>query len=127
MNKGLSDNQVEQFHEQGYLTGLRVWDDRVVERAQTHFRIVTAELESHGLDHNDVNGWWALNRTYWNLCSTPGILNCLEDLLGGDLFIFGGQYFLKNPGDGRRACAAKGCPPRSGYNPSSAWPGGLVG
>jgi len=66
MNKALSDNQVEQFHEQGFLAGLPVWDDRVVERAQAHFRQVTAELESHGLTHNDVNGWWALNRTYWN-------------------------------------------------------------
>ena len=100
MNKALSDHQVSQFHEQGFLAGLRVWDDRVVEQAQSHFRQVTADLESHGLTHNDVNGWWALNRTYWNLCAIPEILDCLEDLLGADLFIFGGQYFLKNPGDG---------------------------
>ena len=79
---------------------MRVWDDDTVQQAQSHFRQVTAELEAKGLTHNDVNGWWALNRTYWKLCTTPAVLDCLEDLLGPDLFIFGGQYFLKKPGDG---------------------------
>jgi hypothetical protein len=41
MNKVLSDQQMEQFHEQGFLAGLRVWDDNTVERAQSHFRQVT--------------------------------------------------------------------------------------
>jgi hypothetical protein len=38
MNKALSDQQIEQFRDQGFLAGLRVWDDNTVERAQSHFR-----------------------------------------------------------------------------------------
>jgi hypothetical protein len=101
MNKMLSAEQIEQFHDQGYIKGIRVLDDEQLEQARELFEKVTAGLAEKGLTHNDVNGWWAVHKGFWDVCKTPAILDCFEDLLGPDLFIWGGQYFCKAPGDGK--------------------------
>ena len=101
MNKHLSDNQIAQFRELGYVKSIRVLDEQQVAEAQQKFLQYRAFLKEHDLTLNDVNGWWAVNRSYWNVCTTSVVLDCLEDLLGPDLMIWGGQYFAKTPGDGK--------------------------
>ena len=78
MGKGLTEAQIEQFRERGYVKNLRVWDEATIDRARRHFQRVTGELAALGLTHNDVNGWWAVNRGYWELCRTPAVLDCLR-------------------------------------------------
>ena len=99
MNKMLSPEQIEQFRERGFIKGVRVFDDIQLEKARALFEKVTAQLAEKGLAHNQVNGWWAVHRGYWEICQTPAVLDCFEDLLGPDLFIWGGQYFYKAPHD----------------------------
>ncbi len=101
MNKRLSNDQVAQFRELGYVKSIPVLDGQQVAKAQSKFVENSEVLKKHGLTHNDVNGWWAVNRSYWEVCMTPAILDCLEDLLGPNLLIWGGQYFAKMPGDGK--------------------------
>ena len=44
--------------------------------------------------------WHKANRWYYKLCRTPAILDYVEDLLGLNFYQWGGQFFVKYPGDG---------------------------
>lgn len=100
MNKFLTDMQIAHFHEMGYIKNIPVLDQSALVVARNDFEYFTQQLTLQDLTHNDVNGWWAVNRSFYNLCRTPVVLDCFEDLLGPDLLIWGGQYFHKAPGDG---------------------------
>ena len=46
--------------------------------------------------------WWhALDRELYELCRTDTILDRVESLLGPDFYLWGTQFFAKDPGDGK--------------------------
>ena len=52
------------------------------------------------VDVSRVNMWHKCSRWFHDLCRTPVILDYVEDLLGPDFYQWGGQFFVKYPGDG---------------------------
>ena len=100
MRHRLTERQIEQFHEEGYLRGLRVLDDAAVAALRRKYLEFTERLRAKGLTHNDVNGWWAVNSYFFGVCQTCAVLDYVECLLGPNLMIWGGQFFAKDPHDG---------------------------
>ena len=52
------------------------------------------------IDLNQTAQWHKASRKFYNLCVTPLILNYVEDLIGPNFVLWGGQFLLKKPHDG---------------------------
>jgi hypothetical protein len=88
-----------QFERDGYVKGLPVFAAEAVPALQRGFAELAARLPP-GLHVSRVNNWHKASRWFHDLCRTPAILDVVEDLLGPDFFQWGGQFFVKYPGDG---------------------------
>jgi len=88
-----------QFGRDGYVKNLPVFDADGVAELQVLFRDLAARLPAD-VDINRVNMWHKASRRFHDLCRTPAILDYVEDLIGPDFFQWGGQFFVKYPGDG---------------------------
>lgn len=93
----LTDAEKLQFGERGYVKNLPVFDADAVAHLQQRFDELWGKLPE-GTDINKVNCWHKANRWTYDLCGTPAILDCVEDLLGQDMFLWGCQFFCKLPG-----------------------------
>ena len=98
--KRLTREQVEQYHAAGYLKGLPVFSAQEVGRLREEFPRLAALLPE-GTNINFVNWWHKRNQFLYDLCMDPRVLDPVEDLLGPDFFLWGSQFFAKEPGDGR--------------------------
>ncbi|MBL8701609.1 MAG: phytanoyl-CoA dioxygenase family protein [Alphaproteobacteria bacterium] len=95
----LSADEKRQFAEKGYIKGLPVFAPEGVAALQALFRELSSRLPP-GTDINRVNMWHKASRSFHALCRTPAILDYVEDLIGPDFYQWGGQFFVKYPGDG---------------------------
>ena len=98
-NRRLSEIEVLQFKKDGYLTGLPVFDESSNSDLGNFFLEFSSRLES-SIDLNQTAQWQKASRQFYNLCVTPVILNYVEDLIGPNFVLWGGQFFLKEPKDG---------------------------
>ena len=98
--KRLSPEQVEQYHSSGYLKGLPVFSGEEARLLREEFPRLAALLPV-GTNINFVNWWHKRNRFLYDLCMDPRLLDPVEDLLGPDFFLWGSQFFVKEPGDER--------------------------
>ena len=94
----LTPDQVRQYHDRGYLRGFRVFDDGEVARLQAEYEELP-KLLPPGTNINFVNWWHKRNRFLYDLCMDPRLLDHVEDLLGPNFFLWGSQFFVKEPGD----------------------------
>ncbi len=99
MNR-LTGEQVERYHAHGYLKGFRVFGDAEVRAMQQEFDRVLGLLPPE-TNVNFVNWWHKKNRFFYDVCTTPALLDYVEDLLGPNFYLWGSQFFVKDPGDGR--------------------------
>ena len=93
----LTAPEKSQYRERGYVKNLPVFDAAGVAALQQRFDELWGRLPE-GTDINKVNCWHKANRWAYDLCATPAILDCVEDLLGENLFLWGCQFFCKLPG-----------------------------
>jgi non-heme Fe2+,alpha-ketoglutarate-dependent halogenase len=93
----LTEAEKTQFRERGYVKNLPAFDAAAVSQLQQRFDELLAKLPD-GTDINKVNCWHKANRWVYDICKTPAILDCVEDLLGQDMFLWGCQFFCKLPG-----------------------------
>jgi non-heme Fe2+,alpha-ketoglutarate-dependent halogenase len=97
----LTDDEAAQYRERGYVKNLPLFDAEGVARLQGRFDDLLARLPA-GTDINKVNCWHKANRWVYDLCCTPAILDCVEDLIGPDIMLWGCQFFCKLPDAGER-------------------------
>ena len=95
----LSDAEKKQYERDGYIKNLPVFSADGVSQLQGLFEDLSGRLPED-VDINLVNMWHKASRRFHDLCRTPAILDYVEDLLGPDFFQWGGQFFVKYPGDG---------------------------
>jgi len=94
--KRLTPAQVRQFREQGYVAGIPIFTDAELAPLRAEFERVRALVP---VNINFVNWWHKKNRTFYGACTDPRLLDCVEDLLGPSFFLWGSQFFVKDPGD----------------------------
>ena len=95
----LTNEEKERYLKDGYLTGLPVFDVEAKDDLNDLFVSLSSRLSSD-IDINQTNMWHKASLKFYNLCRTPAILDYVEDLLGPNFFLWGGQFFLKEPKDG---------------------------
>jgi ectoine hydroxylase-related dioxygenase (phytanoyl-CoA dioxygenase family) len=95
----LTAAEKQQYAHDGYVKNLPVYSPEGVSQLQSLFADLAARLPDD-VDINLVNMWHKASRQFHDLCRTPAILDYVEDLLGPDFYQWGGQFFVKYPGDG---------------------------
>ncbi len=96
----LRREQVEFFYENGYLRGIPVCDAARVERNLTGLEALKRELAPRT---TLSEGTFVQERHYpylYDLANNPALLDCVEDLLGPDIILWGVHIACKEPGDG---------------------------
>lgn len=99
MPKALTQNQVDQYHKDGYVTGIQVMPEK--EAAAIRYRIETFEKESGKQAGKTLRVKshlilpWILE-----IARDPRILDVVEDILGPDIMLFISVIWDKQPGDG---------------------------
>lgn len=96
----LTQAQVAEYEARGYLKGFRVFSDEEVARLQQEYDHLLTLLPP-GTHVSFVNWWHKKNRFLYDLCMDPRLLDYVEDLLGPNFFLWGSQFFSKEPGDER--------------------------
>ena len=92
----LSNKERYQYRNDGYLTGLPVFSSEALDDLHSFFVSLSSQLNK-SIDLNQTAQWQKASLVFYKLCTTPQILNYVEDLLGPNFFLWGGQFFLKEP------------------------------
>ncbi|MCH9674608.1 MAG: phytanoyl-CoA dioxygenase family protein [Gammaproteobacteria bacterium] len=95
----LTASEIDQYRTLGYVKNLPVFGPDAVGQLQAKFEELAALLPE-GIDINQVNMWHKANRWVAAFCRNEAILDYVEDLIGPNFFQWGGQFFVKYPGDG---------------------------
>lgn len=95
----LTAEEIQQFHDWGYVKNLPVFAEPAVDELQTRFQELAARLPAEA-NISKVNMWHKASAWFYQLCRTPAILDYVEDLIGPNFFQWGGQFFVKYPRDG---------------------------
>ena len=95
--KRLSAAQREFFLEQGYLSGLPpVYNPSQVTALKTGLDRLMGLLRP-GETSKEIREWHETSRFLYDICTHPTILDYVEDLLGADFFLWGSNFFIKEP------------------------------
>lgn len=95
MPKALSDDQVTQYHRDGFVAPVRVMDDAAALAFRRKFEAYEAANE----------GWYAMSKGQklyllqtWarDLARHPGVLDAVEDVMGPNLMVWGLSLFIKD-------------------------------
>ena len=108
----LNDNEIAQYEDKGYIKGLPVFSKGGVKDLQKLFLDLSNRLPE-GVNINKTNMWHKASKKFYDLAHTPAILDYVEDLLGPNFFLWGGQFFYK-------AAKSKGVVPW--HQDSQYWP-----
>ena len=95
----LTKDEINQYEKYGYVTELPVFSSKARNDLDKLFISLSSRLDK-SIDLNKTAQWHKASLMFYNLCTTPQILNYVEDLLGSDFVLWGGQFFLKEPKDG---------------------------
>ena len=109
----LTPEQIRQYNERGYISPLDVFSAEEADAHRAFFDGILADASARGRGSYSINGWHRTCRSIHDLVTEPRILDCVQDLLGEDLVMWGTHYFCKMPGDGKRV---------SWHQDASYWP-----
>lgn len=91
----LTDSQVTQFRDQGYLTGIDLFNADEVADLNNGLDQLCALLRP-GESTKEIREWHEASRWLYDYCMDERILDCVEDLLG-DYYLWASNYFIKEP------------------------------
>jgi ectoine hydroxylase-related dioxygenase (phytanoyl-CoA dioxygenase family) len=93
----LSVQQQEQFVREGYLHGLpAVYSAPGVRELNAGLQGLLALLKP-GETSKEIREWHESSRFLYDICMHPTILDLVEDLLGPDFYLWGSNFFIKEP------------------------------
>ena len=90
----LTDKEVYQYKDKGYVKGLPVFSEQGVKDLQKIFLDLSARLPAN-VDINKTNMWHKASKKFYDIAHTSNILDYVEDLLGPNFYLWGGQFFFK--------------------------------
>jgi non-haem Fe2+, alpha-ketoglutarate-dependent halogenase len=95
--KRLSADQRSFFESNGYLHGLpAVYSAAEMERLRSGLDELMKLLRP-GESSKEIREWHESSRFLYDICTNPLILDFVEDLLGPDFFLWGSNFFIKEP------------------------------
>jgi non-heme Fe2+,alpha-ketoglutarate-dependent halogenase len=97
--KRLSQEQVDQYKENGFIKGIPIFNSEEVRDLSAGFdRLCT--LLRPGETPYVMDGWERYNTWLYELVMDPRILDCVEDLLGPNFYQWGSNMLCKMPREG---------------------------
>jgi non-heme Fe2+,alpha-ketoglutarate-dependent halogenase len=88
------------YRRQGFFTGLPVFSEAETPALLKLYWRLRAFLPP-GMSTQQMDWWHGLDRELWEICAHPRILDYVEAILGPDFYLWGTQFFSKDPGDGK--------------------------
>ena len=94
------DIDLELYHRRGYLVGFQIFEEHECQPLlELYWRL--RKLLPPGMSTQEMDWWHATDKELWKLCTHPRILDYVESILGPDFYLWGTQFFSKEPGDGK--------------------------
>ncbi|HLQ43143.1 MAG TPA: phytanoyl-CoA dioxygenase family protein, partial [Planctomycetaceae bacterium] len=97
----LSREQVAQFNRDGYVSGLRVFDEPQTRLNRQYFDQLLAKVLASGGDSYSISTAHLKYGSVYDLITNPRIVDCVADILGPNLIGWGSHFFCKMPQDGK--------------------------
>ena len=97
----LSQDQVRGFNENGFVKGIRVFQDAEITRIRGTFDDILASVAAAGGDSYSISSAHLSYPLAYDLLTEPRIVDCVSDLLGDDIIGWGSHFFCKMPHDGK--------------------------
>ena len=89
---------VEKFRREGYLAPLTTFPlEEGPNLLNLYWRL--RKFLPPGMSTQRMDWWHGQDRELWELCTHPAILDAAEAVLGPDFYLWGSQFFSKDPGD----------------------------
>ena len=108
-----SKDQVAAFNRNGYLSGIRIFDEKEITDIRRYFDELLAKTIAAGGDSYSISSAHLRYGRVYDILTDPRIVSRIKDLLGEDVIAWGSHFFCKMPGDGKRV---------SWHQDSSYWP-----
>jgi non-haem Fe2+, alpha-ketoglutarate-dependent halogenase len=109
----LTVEQVAAFNRDGYLAGIRIFDEEEMAGIRHYFDELLARTLAAGGDSYSISTAHLQHGRVYDILTHPRIVARIKDLLGENLIAWGSHFFCKMPGDGKRV---------SWHQDSSYWP-----
>jgi len=109
----LTREQLSAFNRDGYLAGIRIFDDDEISGIRQYFDALLAKTIVAGGDSYSISTAHLRYGRVYDILTDPRIVGRIKDLLGEDVIAWGSHFFCKMPGDGKRV---------SWHQDSSYWP-----
>jgi ectoine hydroxylase-related dioxygenase (phytanoyl-CoA dioxygenase family) len=109
----LSREQIARFNREGYLTGIRIFDEDEIAGHRAYFDELLRQVTAAGGDSYSISTAHLKYGRVYDLLTEPRIVACVRDLLGENVIAWGSHYFCKMPRDGKAV---------AWHQDSSYWP-----
>jgi hypothetical protein len=93
--------QIAQFNRQGFIKGIRIFDEQETASIRQFFVGILAQTLAAGKDSYSIRTAHLLYGEVWDLLTHPRIVAYVKDLLGENVIGWGSHFFCKLPGDGK--------------------------
>jgi len=94
-------DQVQFYNDNGYLTGIRVFDEERAGANREYFDGLLERVLASGADNYSISGAHLKYGGIFDLVTDPKLLDVVEDILGPNFIAAGAHYFCKLPQDGK--------------------------
>ena len=91
----LGKEQIIQYNELGYISGLTAYENDSIHNQRDAFDRLLDEFQKNGKDDYAINGYHTKCESIYNIVLNEHILNAVEDLIGPDIIAWGTHYFTK--------------------------------
>jgi non-haem Fe2+, alpha-ketoglutarate-dependent halogenase len=109
----LTREQIAAFNRDGYLAGIRIFDEQEIAGIRSYFDELLARTLAAGGDSYSISTAHLRYRRVYDILTNARIVACIKDLIGENVVAWGSHFFCKMPGDGKRV---------SWHQDSSYWP-----
>src|SRR5438874_4102100 len=109
----LTPEQISAFNRDGYLAGIRIFDEEEIISIRRYFDELLARTLAAGGDSYSISTAHLRYGRVYDILTDSRIVSRIKDLLGEDIIAWGSHFFCKMPGDGKRV---------SWHQDSSYWP-----
>lgn len=100
--KLLTREQIDEFNRNGFLTGMRIFDEQEANDIRAYFDQLLAQYLSEGKDSYSITTAHMKHGKVYDLLTHPRIVARVKDILGEDVIAWGSHFFCKMPHDGKK-------------------------
>ncbi|MEM7536087.1 MAG: phytanoyl-CoA dioxygenase family protein [Chloroflexota bacterium] len=111
--QALTAAQVAAYNEDGYVKGIRIFDEAEADDNRRYFDALLAEVMAQGGDSYSISTAHLTYGRVYDLITHPKIVAHVKDILGDNVIGWGSHYFCKMPRDGKTV---------SWHQDASFWP-----